>query len=362
MKKKLMFGFIAVMLVAGTVLAGCAKPAPAEEAPTAEPIVLIYSTFCTKEDSSQQNVEWWLAEFEKRTEGRVKIDRYYNEALLGAHETIVGTAEGIADIGFIPPAYEPAKLPLSQIGDWPGLGAPSPWVRCHANMEMMRTYRPLQEEFERLGVKLLGLPSTDTLMGIATTEKQVKTLEDLSGLKLRAYGYGAKIMKALGVVAVGMPATEIYTSLQLGTIDGCFWWPSSIINWKADELMNYYALNTGLDASLTTSFFMNPDTYNSLPGDVKAVIEDLEDEWAEPTAKVGGGLQEEAFDTLKKAGITFYYLTDEERARWVEKVDVPKLHAEWAKEVSEKYGVAAEEYLSKFRELLKKYEPLDPTT
>jgi TRAP-type mannitol/chloroaromatic compound transport system substrate-binding protein len=54
-------------------------------------------------------------------------------------------------------------------------------------------------------------------------KKEIKTLSDLKGLKMRIPGLGGEVMKRLGVNPILLPAGEIYTALERGTIDATEW-------------------------------------------------------------------------------------------------------------------------------------------
>ena len=112
---------------------------------------------------------------------------------------------------------------------------------------------------------------------IHTTEKPVKTTGDMKGLKMRApTRQVTKLMGILGATPVGMPLPGIPDALSKGTINGC------VIPWevvpsvKVQELTKYHAEFDPAGGALYTTTFvmaMNKAKYNSLPPDLKKVID-----------------------------------------------------------------------------------------
>jgi TRAP-type C4-dicarboxylate transport system substrate-binding protein len=112
---------------------------------------------------------------------------------------------------------------------------------------------------------------------IHTTDKPVKTVADMRGLKLRApTRQVTKLLASLGAVPVGMPLPQIPDALSKGTIQGC------VIPWevvpsvKVDELTKYHAEFDPAGGSLYTTTFvmcMNKAKYDALAPDLKKVID-----------------------------------------------------------------------------------------
>ncbi len=72
-------------------------------------------------------------------------------------------------------------------------------------------------------------------------KKEIESLEDLKGLKMRIPGLGGEVMKRLGVNPILIPAGEIYTALERGTIDATEWvGPALDILMGFDRVAKYY--------------------------------------------------------------------------------------------------------------------------
>lgn len=102
---------------------------------------------------------------------------------------------------------------------------------------------------------------------LLTRTKQVKTLEDIKGMKIRAVGSSVKMIESLGGVAVVVAAPEVYVALERGVIDGVLTIADAIMSYKWFEVARYYTyVPTGCYYFMLV---MNKDVWNSMPYDVQ---------------------------------------------------------------------------------------------
>ena len=105
-------------------------------------------------------------------------------------------------------------------------------------------------------------------------KKQVKVLEDLAGLKIRAATpMLTNMVKTLGAIPVSIPAPDTYTALERGTVDGTIFPWEAISSFKIAEVLKYHVASGLYVAPLFT--LMNQKKYDSLPPDLRKVIDDL---------------------------------------------------------------------------------------
>jgi TRAP-type mannitol/chloroaromatic compound transport system substrate-binding protein len=104
-------------------------------------------------------------------------------------------------------------------------------------------------------------------------KKEINSLEDLQGLKVRIPGMGGEVMSKLGVLAVTVPLGELYTSLEMGNIDAVEWIsPVFDMNMGFQKIAkNYY---TGWqEPASETQFLINKKSYAKLPKDLQVILE-----------------------------------------------------------------------------------------
>ena len=140
------------------------------------------------------------------------------------------------------------------------------WMMHGGGMELMREF------FKQYNiVNFLG-GNTGTQMG-GWYKKEIKTLADLNGLKLRTSGFAGKVMSKLGVVPQQLPAGEIYTALEKGTIDGVEW-----VGPYDDEKLGFYKVAPFYyypgwwEGGANLSYYVNAEEYAKLPESYKAAI------------------------------------------------------------------------------------------
>jgi TRAP-type C4-dicarboxylate transport system substrate-binding protein len=120
----------------------------------------------------------------------------------------------------------------------------------------------------------------------------------MKGLKFRAHGTSALVVRALGGTPVPKPMPETYQMLQKGVVDGSVYPLESNKGWKLGEVTDYCTAN--FSSAYTTSFFvvMNKDKWNALPADIQKIIEGINEEWA---VKHG-----EAWDSSDMIGMRYF--------------------------------------------------------
>ena len=101
-----------------------------------------------------------------------------------------------------------------------------------------------------------------------------KKLDDWKGKRVRALGGMGKAMEAVGAVPTTMPASEVYTALQRGTIDAvAFSYTYAFASFKVEELASWYTTNMSL-GSINCIFAVAIDAYAKLPAPYKAILEE----------------------------------------------------------------------------------------
>ncbi|NQY52597.1 MAG: TRAP transporter substrate-binding protein DctP [Campylobacteraceae bacterium] len=104
-------------------------------------------------------------------------------------------------------------------------------------------------------------------------KEEIKTLDDLKGLKMRIPGFAGEIMTKLGVLVTNIAPGDLYTSLERGTIDALEWvGPGMDIKMGFHKVANYYY--TGWhEPGPDTQFYINKKKFNKLPKDLQMILE-----------------------------------------------------------------------------------------
>ncbi|MGE0232296.1 MAG: TRAP transporter substrate-binding protein [Flavobacteriaceae bacterium] len=201
----------------GVALAGALVLALGAPRADAENITLKYSNWLpTGYSITEKVVKPWIADVERVTEGRVKV-----EFLPKAVGTVPGQydviADGLADLSLIVPGYTPGRFPLVEGLELPFLGDDQSKRAVAAHKAYEKFIKPTGELSE---VHLVGLFSSNTAHFVMS-KAVINKVEDVKGLKVRSPNPVANA--ALGLfeaVAVAKPASEIYELMSGGIIDG----------------------------------------------------------------------------------------------------------------------------------------------
>jgi TRAP-type C4-dicarboxylate transport system substrate-binding protein len=255
----------------------------------------------------------WIEKIEKETGGKVKITPYYSNSLTPLAEKFDATVAGIADISECPTFVNPWKYPLSEMVMLPELGLVTAENAGKAWWKLVNTIPEMKKEFS--GVKLLFVHTSPKLM-IATRNKPIRSLADLKGQKIVAFGkLPARSVKALGATPVAMNPGEVYLALQKGVIDGCTSDFEINLSRRFYEATKYIVTNIEVFQS-TFFMIMNQGVWDGLPADVKKVFEKYTGDWAVDfygkTRDIG---EEHAKEMLREKGMTFTQISPEESAK-----------------------------------------------
>jgi TRAP-type mannitol/chloroaromatic compound transport system substrate-binding protein len=122
---------------------------------------------------------------------------------------------------------------------------------------------------------IINLPggNTGAQMG-GWYRKEIKTIKDIKGLKIRIGGFGGKVLERIGGVPQNIPGGEIYSALEKGTIDAAEW-----VGPYDDQKLGFYKVAPFYyypgwwEGGPQLDFFINDKAYNSLSAENKAILE-----------------------------------------------------------------------------------------
>jgi len=129
------------------------------------------------------------------------------------------------------------------------------------------------ELYAPFGVKPFMAGNTGVCMG-GWFRREVKSLEDVKGLKIRSLGLGGEVYRRLGATPVSIPPGEIFPALERGVIDAAeFVGPYLDRQMGLQRAAKYYYTTGWHETATASELIINKAKWNSLPPDLKAVIE-----------------------------------------------------------------------------------------
>ena len=104
-------------------------------------------------------------------------------------------------------------------------------------------------------------------------KKEINSLSDLKGLKMRIPGLAGEVFTRAGAETVTLPGNEIFLSLQQGVVDAAEWvGPYNDLTFGFHQVADYYYYPGWHEPGSTMEIIINKEAYNSLPDDLKAII------------------------------------------------------------------------------------------
>ena len=150
------------------------------------------------------------------SDGRLKIHVYGGGELVPPLETFDAVTNGVAEMGHGSSLFWAGKSPATQFFTSVPFGMNATqvnaWLHYGGGIELW------QQLYEKFNLYPLPCGNTGGQMG-GWFNKQINSVSDLQGLKMRIPGLGGKVMSKAGVTAILAPAGELYTDLDRGVID-----------------------------------------------------------------------------------------------------------------------------------------------
>ncbi|MGI6036135.1 MAG: TRAP transporter substrate-binding protein [Limnochordia bacterium] len=180
----------------------------------------------------------------------------------------------------------------------------------------------LQAYFDKLedyDVTLVGLWPRPFRQHV-NSRRPIRTPEDLKGIKLRmpAVSFFLDTAAALGIEAIPLASGEIYTAIQLGTVDGEDNSINIVYDFKTYEVARYFTVWDYIpDAVLVV---MNSAKWASLPPDIQKTIREVAMEAGDLVLKLEKEHEVRNIERMKQEGVSFTFLTEQEKEPFREMV------------------------------------------
>ncbi|MBL8326245.1 MAG: TRAP transporter substrate-binding protein [Rubrivivax sp.] len=259
--------------------------------------------------------------------------------------------DGVDDLTITLPGYTAGRFPAMEVFELPFM-TNSAEVAAAAAWEYLQKHA--LKEFP--GTRILATWVHDEGY-IHTSSKQVKSIDDFKGLKMRAPTRQTnKLMAKLGATPVGMPVTGVADAISKGTIDG-FALPWEVIPaFKLHEMTKFHTQTDPSRPALYSAgfvFAMNQAKYDSLPADLKKVIDN--NSGAALSRQIGKAWDESQAAGRKAAadrGNTIITISAAETDRWI--AASASIYDEWVADMDRR-GLAGKQMLQDARDLLAKH-------
>ena len=216
-------------------------------------------------------VENLARNIERASSGRLRIKVYGGGELVPAFETFDAVSRGAVEMGHDAAYYQKGKVDAAQFFTAIPFGFTKTeyeaWIYYGGGLEL---WRELYEPFN-----LVPIPcgNSGVQMG-GWFNKEINSVADLKGLKMRIPGLGGEVLKRAGGTPVTMPGAEIFTSLQTGAIDATEWiGPYNDVSFGFHKAAKYYYYPGWQEPGPGLETIIHKDAWNALPADLQAIVE-----------------------------------------------------------------------------------------
>ena len=242
--------------------------------------------------------------------GRLQIHVYGAGEIVPAFGVFDAVSQGVAEMGHGAAYYWTGKVPASVFFTSVPFGFTAQeinaWIHYGGGLELWReVYAPFNL------IPMAGGNSGVQMAG--WFNKEINSVADLRGLKMRIPGLGGEVLSRVGGTAVTLPGGELYTSLQTGVIDATEWvGPYNDLALGLHQIAKYYYYPGWHETGSMLEIIINKDAFEALPEDLQAIVttaaraanQDMLDEY---TARNNAALQ----DLVENHGVELRKLPDD---------------------------------------------------
>ncbi len=298
----------------------------------------------------QKALEDWGAAVEKASGGTLHYKVYPAQQLGKAFDHYDMARDGIADLTYINPGYQPGRFPIIGAGELPFLMSDSKggsmaldaWYRKYADKEMKDV---------KFCLAFIHAPSS-----FHSSKKKIVVPDDIKGMKIRpAHATMANFVTLLGGTNVQSSAPEVRDIMERGVADAVTFPWGSLVLFGIDKVTKYH-----MDAPLyvtTFAFVFNKAKYDEMsPRQKKAIDDNCNTEAAGRVGEPWGKFEDAGLDKVKaEPGQEVYQLTADQLAQWRKAAD--PLEKTWADNVK-KTGVDPDAAMKELKAALANYKAL----
>ncbi|MBT8057864.1 MAG: TRAP transporter substrate-binding protein [Gammaproteobacteria bacterium] len=202
--------------------------------------------------------------------GRLTVKVYGSNELVPALEVFDAVQRGVAEMGHGGAYYWKGVIPASPFFSTVPFGLTGAemngWFYHGGGMELYH------EAYAPHGITPYPIGNSGTQMG-GWFNKEINSVDDLAGLKMRIPGFGGEVLKKVGGTPVNIPGGELFTALQNGTIDATEWvGPMNDLAFGLFRAAKHYYYPGWHEPGTALEALVNQEAFGALPADLQAIV------------------------------------------------------------------------------------------
>lgn len=247
------------------------------------------------------NANFTVDQMRKLSGGSIDVKFLEPGAIVPPNQAFDAVSSGALDAAWATPGFWTGKdiafAVYSTVPFGPGIGEYLAWMKEGGGEKMMQE---LYAKYNIHSVMCHLIPPEAS----GWFRKEIKTLEDLKGLKMRFFGLGANVMQKLGVSTQLIQAGEIFQALQLGTIDATeFSMPVMDLSLGFHQVAKFYYFPGWHQQATVGDLIINKAKWDSFSPTQKLVIEAACDQTVLKGISLGESLQPKAMIEIEGKGV-----------------------------------------------------------
>jgi TRAP-type mannitol/chloroaromatic compound transport system substrate-binding protein len=247
------------------------------------------------------NAQYTVDQVRRLSNGTIDMRFFEPGALVPPSQAFDSVASGAIDAAWATPGFWTGKdiafAIYSTVPFGPGLGEFLAWMKEGGGEKLM------QELYGKYGIHSIMchlIPPEAS----GWFRREIRTLDDLRGLKMRFFGLGAVVMQKLGVATQLLQAGEIFQALQLGTIDATeFSMPVMDLSLGFHQVAKFYYFPGWHQQATVGDLIINKARWDSLTPQQKLAIEAACDRTVLRGMSLGEALQPGALREIEQKGV-----------------------------------------------------------
>lgn len=252
----------------GAAATTLAAPALAQTAP--QITWRLQSAFPTSFDALYAATTTMAQYVEEMSEGRFRIQPFAAGEIVASNQIADAVAQGTVEMGHTASQYYHGKDAAFSLGTLLPFGFNTrmmdAWQMQGGGLDLLNTF------YAKHGFHALPGGNVTAQMG-GWYRKEINSVADLAGLKMRIGGLPGSIMAKMGVVPTAIPGADVYVSLERGTIDAAeFTGPFDEERMGLSKVAPYYYFPAWWEGQAAVHFFINLQQWEDLPPHYKAIM------------------------------------------------------------------------------------------
>lgn len=218
----------------------------------------------------QGGAEKFADDVRAMSNGRLNIRVYAGGEIVPALQVFDAVSQGVAEMGHGSAYYWAGKVPEAQFFSTVPFGMTAKgvnaWLYNGGGLELWN------EVYKPFGLITFPMGNSGVQMG-GWFKKEINSLDDVKGLRMRIPGLGGKVFKKAGGNPVLMAGSEIYTALERGTLDATEWVaPFHDMRLGLNRAAKYYYYPGWHEPGTAFELMINDKKWQTLPGDLQQIV------------------------------------------------------------------------------------------